>query len=198
MRAHGDCVIANDEYNILIIHGMHKRSISVACPSAAIHYTHPYLMVYWAKPIITVPARPGFESSMSNAPHPFGLKRRSGNPETALDGIVIGICTLVVLVVFGLEAHKAVDRTERLEAFYDQLQQKSPLHRAFIDRYRRCAPDRKFAAQAGPASGCLSDTVQAMLPLKPEAAHLFQVEQDVRLGEQAIYAQNPSTFLNGK
>ena len=46
MRAHGNCVIANDEYNILIIHGMHKRSISVACPSAAIHYTYQYLMVY--------------------------------------------------------------------------------------------------------------------------------------------------------
>ncbi|AYG47992.1 hypothetical protein DV532_27310 (plasmid) [Pseudomonas sp. Leaf58] len=132
---------------------------------------------------------------MSTSSHPFGLKRRLGIAETALDGIVIGIGTLVVLVIFGFEVQKAVERTYRLEALYDQLQEKSPLHKAFIDKYRLCTPDRKGA---GPATNCLGETVQEMLLLKPTHAQLFQVEQDVRHGEQTIYAQIPSTFLNGK
>lgn len=135
---------------------------------------------------------------MPNLAHPLGLKRRFGIPETALDGIIIGVCTLVLLAMFGLEAQKAVERTQRLEALYDQLQQKSTLHRTFIGKYRLCVSGRKPSINEGPASDCLSETVQAVLLLKPQEARLFKVEQDVRIGERAIYAQNPSTFMNGK
>jgi hypothetical protein len=114
---------------------------------------------------------------------------------TITDGLVIFACLAIILGLFGKEAVKAVDRTDRIEAFYDQLSVKSDLHKAFIGAYRLCSPALNGRNLTGPGNDCMSNTIRALKPIGASAERLFEVEQDVRDGEQAIYAQTTTTFL---
>jgi hypothetical protein len=113
-----------------------------------------------------------------------------------MDGVVIFVCIAILMGFFAHQCVKVYERSERLQFLYNELGEKSPLHKAFIDHYRLCSPALIGSQKLAPGADCLGHVVQVMKPLSPSLERLFEVEQDVRLGEQPILSQTTTRFLN--
>lgn len=112
-----------------------------------------------------------------------------------MDGLIIFGCIAILLGFFAHQCIQVYERTDRLQALYDGLEAKSDLHKAFISNYRLCSPALSGSRRVAPGGDCLGHVVQVIKPLAPSLERLFEVEQDVRLGEQAIYIQTTTSFL---
>lgn len=132
---------------------------------------------------------------MSSTPSTAGSGPSSRQQKHLMDGVVIFACIAVLMGFFAHQCIKVYERSERLQALYNELGEKSPLHKAFIGHYRLCSPALIGSQKLAPGGDCLGHVVQVMTPLTPSLERLFEVEQDVRLGEQAVYAHTTTRFL---
>jgi hypothetical protein len=137
----------------------------------------------------------GFEAFMSSTPSTAGSRPSSQKKQHMMDGVVIFACVAVLMGFFAHQCINAFERTERLQALYNELEVKSPFHKSFIGEYRLCAPGLPGSHKVGPDGDCLGQVVSLMKPLSPSVERLFEVEQDIRIKEQTIYAQTTTIFL---
>lgn len=132
---------------------------------------------------------------MSSTPSTAGSPPSSRQKQHLMDGVVIFACIGVLMGFFAFQCVKVYERSERLQTLYNELGEKSPLHKAFIGHYRLCSPALIGSQKLALGGDCLGHVVQVMTPLSPSLERLFEVEQDVRQGEQVILSQTTTRFL---